>query len=153
MERSSGPSIDRLGTAAPFEPLTHEMLEQSIPARFEQQVEKYPDRLAVKSRSDTLTYAALNHAANRVAHAILAQRGPGAEPIALLLEQGAPLIAAILGVLKAGKMYVPLDPSFPQAQLTYMLDDSQAALIVTNGKHLSLAKAWAQRCATRAEPR
>ena len=85
----------------------------------------------------------LNDAANRIAHAILRQRGAGAETIALLFEQGAPVIAAILGVLKAGKIYVALDPSFPQAQLTHMLDDSQAALIVTNSKHLSLAKAWA----------
>ncbi|MGH8069437.1 MAG: non-ribosomal peptide synthetase [Candidatus Entotheonellia bacterium] len=154
MEHSSGPGTDRrrqvptpwshIGTTAPFVPLTTAMLEQSIPARFEQQVEIYADRLAVKTRSDTLTYAALNHAANRIAHAILAQRGTGEEPIALLLEQGAQLIAAILGVLKAGKMYVSLDPSFPQAQLTYMLEDSQAALIVTNDRHLSQAKAWAQ---------
>jgi amino acid adenylation domain-containing protein len=144
MERSSEPHIDHLGTVTPVALLTHEVAEQSIPARFEEVVTQFPHRVAVKSRSDTLTYAALNHMANRIAHAILQHRGAGAETIAVLFEQGAPVIAAILGVLKAGKIYVALDPSFPQAQLTHMLDDSQAALIVTNGKHLALANAWIQ---------
>jgi amino acid adenylation domain-containing protein len=139
LDPTRGSQVD---ATTPFEPRTHAPFEQSIPARFEQQVERYPAHLAVKSHSDTLTYAALNQAANRFAHAILARRGLGAEPIALLLEQGAPVLAAILGVLKAGKMYVALDPSFPHAQLTHMLDDSQAALIVTNDRQLSLAKAW-----------
>jgi non-ribosomal peptide synthetase component F len=144
MEHSSDPHFDRLGTVARVEPLTHEVTEQSIPARFEQQVAQFPHRLAVKSRRDTLTYAALNHMANRIADAILQQRGAGAETIALLFEQGAAVIAAILGVLKAGKIYVALDPSFPRAQLTHMLDDSQAVLIVTNGTHRSLANASTQ---------
>jgi non-ribosomal peptide synthetase component F len=100
------------GTFIPFEPAA---IEQSIPGRFEQQVASYPDRLAVKTRSHALTYAALNHAANGVAHALLTQHGPGSEPIALLLEKDAPLIATILGVLKAGKIYVPLDPFSPPA--------------------------------------
>jgi non-ribosomal peptide synthetase component F len=91
---TQGSQVD---AATPFEPRTPATFEQSIPARFEQQVERYPAHLAVKSHSDTLTYAALNHTANRVAHAILARRGLGAEPIALLLEPGAPVLAAILG--------------------------------------------------------
>lgn len=115
-----------------------EEIEQSLPQRFEQQVSQYPDRIAVKSRSQEFTYTALNQAANRVARAILAQRGEGEEPIALLLEHDAPMIAAILGVLKAGKIYVPLDPSYPQARAAYILEDSQPGLIVTNNRHLSL---------------
>ncbi|MCH8282861.1 MAG: AMP-binding protein, partial [Chloroflexi bacterium] len=87
-----------------------EETEQSIPDRFEKQVGKYPERLAVKSKDDELTYAALNAAANRVAWAILSEHGESQEPVALLLDQGVPAIVAILGVLKAGKTYVPLDP-------------------------------------------
>ena len=116
-----------------------EETEQSIPQRFEQQVSRYRDRLAVKTRSHQLTYAALNKVANRVARALLAQRGEGPESIALLLEHNALMIAAILGVLKAGKVYVPLDPSFPYARNAYILEDSQAGLIVTNNKNHSLA--------------
>src|SRR3990167_1064135 len=67
-----------------------EEVEQSIPDRFEKIVRMYPDRIAVKTRNHTLTYDALNKAANRVARAILAQSGEGDEPIALLLENDAP---------------------------------------------------------------
>src|SRR5262245_369773 len=99
-----------------FIPFRYADLEQSIPTRFEQQVQQGPTRLAVKTRQHALTYAALNHAANQIAHAVLARRGTGNEPIAMLFEQGAPLMAAILGVLKAGKMYVPLDPTHTQSR-------------------------------------
>jgi amino acid adenylation domain-containing protein len=116
-------------------------IEQSIPDRFEQQVAKYPDRIAVRSKTITFTYDALNKLANRMAHAILNRCGQGAEPIAVLLEHGAPAIAAFLGALKAGKIYVPLDPSYPRARIAYMREDSQAALIVTNNRQLALAKA------------
>ena len=115
-----------------------EEIEQSIPDRFEKIVGKYPERIAVKTRNHTLCYDAVNKAANRMARAILRERGDGAEPVALLLDHEAPMIAAILGVLKAGKFYVPLDPTHPQSRLACLLEDSQAALIVTNNKHLSL---------------
>ena len=121
-----------------------EETEQSIPQRFEQQVRRYPDRLAVKTKSHQLSYAALNKVANRVARALLAQRGEGAESIALLLEHDASMIAAILGVLKAGKVYVPLDPSFPYARNAYILEDSQAGLIITNNENRSLAESLSE---------
>src|SRR5918992_5422565 len=60
-----------------------EEVEQSIPGRFEQQVHKYPDRLAVKSKSHELTYDTLNKAANRIARAILAERPSGQQAVAL----------------------------------------------------------------------
>src|ERR687889_2317092 len=121
-----------------------EETEQSIPQRFEQQVSRYPDRLAVKTRNHQLSYAALNKVANRLARALLAQRGEGAESIALLLEHNASMIAAILGVLKAGKVYVPLDPSFPYARNAYILEDSQAGLIMTNNENRALAESLSE---------
>jgi amino acid adenylation domain-containing protein len=121
-----------------------EEIEQAIPDRFEQQVAQYPDRVAVSGKTVTFTYDALNKLANRVARAILNRCGQGAEPIALLFEPGAPVIAAFLGVLKAGKICVPLDPSYPRARIAYMLEDSQAALIVTNNRQLVLATSVAQ---------
>ncbi len=77
--------------------------------------------------------------ANRIALAILARRGRDQEPIALLLDNDAPMIAAMLGVLKAGKIYVPLDPSLPTARLAHILRDSQAALLLTDRSHQQLA--------------
>jgi amino acid adenylation domain-containing protein len=121
-----------------FVPFTMEAIEQSIPARFEQQVRRHANRLAVKTRDQALTYAELNEAANRLAHAILARRGEGQEPIALLFAKGVPLIVAILGVLKAGKIYMPVDPSLPRGRMTYMLDESQTGLIVADNETFSL---------------
>ena len=122
-------------------------IEQSIPARFEEIVREYPYRIAVKTDSHELTYDALNRAANRVARAILQKRGKGEEPVALLLEKNAPMIAAILGILKAGKIYMPVDPSYPRTRINAMLEDSEAGLIVTNNRNLALAGeiAWHNR--------
>ena len=119
-------------------------IEQSIPDRFEKQVDKYPHKIAVKTRSHEFTYKALNREANRLARTILAQRGAGEEQIALILENGAPTIAAMLGVLKTGKTYVPLDPMLPKARSGYILEDCQSSLIVTNNANLSLAKELAE---------
>ena len=121
-----------------------EEIEQSIPERFEKIVRLYPDRLAVKTNTDHLTFDQLNNAANRVAKAILQVRGEKPEPVALLFEQGAPAIVAILGILKAGKFYVPLDPSFSLGRSKDILADSTANLIVTNAKSLSTAVILAQ---------
>ncbi len=114
-----------------------EDIEQSIPDRFEQIVRMFPDRLAVKTLTDALTYDALNKSTNRVAHTILAHSGTKEEPIAILLDKGARQMAAILGVLKAGKIYVPLDASYPAARTSYIVEDSGARLIVTDNQHLS----------------
>ena len=80
-----------------------EELEQSIPRRFETQLAKRASCLAIQSRKHALSYEQLNSSANVIAREILNRRGKGSEPIALLLENDAPMIEAILGVLKAGK--------------------------------------------------
>jgi amino acid adenylation domain-containing protein len=118
-------------------------IEQSVPDRLEKQVDRYPDRVAVRTRSREITYKALNHEANRLARAILDMRGDGEERIALVLENDTPMIVAMLGVLKAGKTYVPLDPLLPEARINYILEDSQASLIVTNNANLPMAEEMA----------
>lgn len=102
-------------------PFPREALDGSVATRFEQQVRLHPDRFAVKTASHALTYAELNAAANRVAHAILDGPDEGHAPIALVMETGAPMIAALLGVLKAGQAFVPLEPALPTARLAAML--------------------------------
>ncbi len=111
-----------------------EEVEQSIPARFERQVSRYPDRRAIKAGTQELTYGELNRVANRVARAVLAMEIPPDEPVALLLDHGPSLIAAILGVLKAGRIYLPLDPSFPAARNRYIIRDAGATLVLTNDR-------------------
>jgi amino acid adenylation domain-containing protein len=117
-----------------------EEIEQSVPERFEKIVRLYPDRIAVKMGARELTYNDLNHIANRIAHAILAMRGPESEPIALLFEHGINVIAAIFGVLKAGKFYVALDLSLPPERARYILEDSQASVVVTNNRNMAFAE-------------
>src|SRR5262245_56148502 len=75
-----------------------EDLETSIPVRFEKIVRMYPDRIAVKTKDHQVTYDAMNRAANRLAHAILAERGRSQEPVALYLNDSVSLITATLGV-------------------------------------------------------
>ena len=122
-----------------FVEFNKEEIEQSIPKRFEEQARKYSNRTAITAGNHALTYDQLNQGANRLSGAILSQQRDRQEPIALLLEQGASAISAILGVLKAGKIYVPLDTTYPQARIEYILEDSQAAVIVTNNRNFSLA--------------
>ena len=108
-------------------------LEGSIPERFEKIARLYPDRIAVKVGEQSLTYREFNQAANRIARQILEERGQGSEPIALLLEHGVDVLAAIFGVLKAGKFYVALDPASPLARIDYIINDAEVRLLLTNG--------------------
>ena len=117
-----------------------EEIEQSIPSRFEHQVRNHPDRLAIKTKSEELTFLELNQTANRVARAILDQRGDVGEPVVLLFGQSAKAITALLGSLKAGKIFVPLDPSFPIARTRVMVDEVQVGLVLTDSQNLPLAR-------------
>jgi len=128
----------------PFCEFNKEEIERSVPERFEIIASQYPDDLAVKSKNYQLTYDELNRAANRVARAILNSGCEDEKPVALLLKHDTPLIVAMLGVLKAGKIYLPLDASFPAPRIKAMLEDAQAGLIVTNDEVVSVANESAQ---------
>lgn len=123
-----------------FIPFDREDLEGSIPSRFEAIAAKSPGRLAVKFGSTSVSYGELDVMANRIAHAVLAARGAAAEPVALLIEQGIPLIAGILGTLKAGKIYVPLDPAHTSVRLATCLRECEPALIVASDRTLDRAR-------------
>jgi amino acid adenylation domain-containing protein len=124
------------GTASDF---GRDQVEQSLAQRFERTARLHPLRLAAKTDQRSLTYEELNANANRIAWAILDRCGGDAEPVAILFDHDVDMLAAILGVLKAGKIYVPLDSSYPEARLGFMLEDSQARLIVTNQANLAQA--------------
>ena len=114
-----------LSPAPGFVPFERAAVEQSIPQRFARQVAADPDRLAVKFGPDALTYSELDRWASRVARAILA-RGVRSDAVALVIDQGLPLIAGVLGTLKAGRVYVPLEAALGRERLAYMLRDSGA---------------------------
>jgi amino acid adenylation domain-containing protein len=126
------------GPTNPFIPFQKQEIEQSIPGRFEQQVSQHPNRLAVKGRRSALTYEDLNRYANRIGRAILAARGDSEETVGLLLQKDVPFFAALLGALKAGKIYVPLDPAHPAARTIKMLEDADARLILTDDMNYAM---------------
>lgn len=124
-----------------FVEFRREDVETSIPERFEKIVRMCPDRLAVKMADRALTYQELNKTADRIAHAIVLQVGSSSQrTIALLFDPGIEAVAAMLGALKAGKCYVPLDPSFPVSRIRSMLEDSQADLMVTDSENSAIAR-------------
>src|SRR5262245_8238174 len=122
-----------------FVEFEEEEIEQSIPARFEDQVRRHTPRLAIETAERAITYGELNEAANRIAHAILAARGERRERVALLFQHGAAGIVATLGALKAGRTYVPLDPSAPIVRNRAIVEDAQLELVVADSETLALA--------------
>ena len=128
----------------PHVPFADDEIEQSIPERFEQQVRAAGDRLAIKSPERSFTYLELNETANRLARKILSLRGKRAEAVALMFDHGASILAGILAVLKTGKFYLVLDPTYPRERLAYMLADSGATLIITDGNNFSVGSELAQ---------
>jgi amino acid adenylation domain-containing protein len=117
-----------------------EEVEQSIPERFEKIVRNFTDRIAVKIDGQDVTYAELNAMANRVARAITAENVSETKPVALLFAKGIPQVAAMLGVLKAGRFFVPLDPALPKDRTAATLEDSQAELLLTDAHNVSMAR-------------
>ncbi|HLL45946.1 MAG TPA: AMP-binding protein, partial [Longimicrobiaceae bacterium] len=98
---------------------------------FEEQAGRLPDATAVSFAGAALTYAALDHAANRLANHLRRRAVRPETRVGICLERGTELVVAILAVLKAGGAYVPLDPAYPAERLAFMLADSGAPLLLT----------------------
>jgi len=135
-------SVEPTARTSSFVPFPREDVERSIPERFESQVLLYPDHVAVSDAESTLTYRELNRLVNRIAHAVLAMRGAGSEPVALLVASGVPVVAAMLGVLKAGKFYIALDTTQPAARSEAILAECRPALLITDSARLKQAEAF-----------
>lgn len=105
--------------------------DRSLCELFEAAASRSPQHVAVRSHGRELTYDALNRLANRVASRLVA-RGAGPEMlIAVCVERSVDMMVALLGILKAGAAYLPLDPTLPPDRLKYMVSDSGAQLILT----------------------
>src|SRR5579863_3158149 len=98
----------------------------------EEQARQRSDALAVVAEHASLTYGVLNQRANQLAH-YLQQLGVGPEvPVGLCLERSVEMLTGLLGILKAGGTYVPLDPSYPAGRIAFMLDDAQIRILITS---------------------
>ncbi|MDQ2677814.1 MAG: amino acid adenylation domain-containing protein, partial [Actinomycetota bacterium] len=102
--------------------------------RFEAQVERHPDAVAVEAlgRGGMLSYRELDERANRLAHVLVDAGASQEQPVALCLARSTDFVVSVLAVLKAGAAYLPLDPAYPTASLSHMLDDSGARLVVAD---------------------
>ena len=123
----------------------------TIPCRFAQVVSRFPNRVAVSTPNTQWTYSELDDYSDVLACEIIDRVGVvsspaqamAGEPVALLMEHAAPLIAAILGVLKAGKIYLALDPTDLAARIAAMLGHARARLLLTDKANASLAHSLA----------
>ncbi len=105
--------------------------KQSIHTAFEKQVERTPNSVAVVSEHGKLTYAELDRRANQLAHHLQKSGvGPG-ELVGLCIERSPEMLVSLLGILKAGAAYLPLDPSYPQERLSLMLEDGKIKVLLT----------------------
>ena len=103
----------------------------SLVERFARQAALRPEAVAVTGEGGSLTYAGLDALSGRLAQRLRALgAGPG-DLVAVLLDRTPALVAALLGVLKAGAAYVPLDPTYPPDRLRFVLDDAQPAAVVS----------------------
>ena len=103
---------------------------------FEEQVERTPEAVAVVFEEAALSYAELNRRANQLGH-YLRRQGVGPEvKVAVCVERSLEMVVALLGVLKSGGAYVPLELKHPAERLKYMLEDSQAAVLLTRQEML-----------------
>src|SRR5437660_1665332 len=108
---------------------------------FEAQVERTPEAIAVVFEDAQLTYRELNRHANRLAHCLRAL-GVGPETlVGICMERSFEMIIGLLGVLKAGGAYLPLDPAYPKDRLAFLLDDARPSVLLTQERLLDVLPA------------
>ena len=107
---------------------------QCIHQLFEEQVAKNPDAVAVIYEQECLTYQQLNQKANQLAHYLQSLGIKTEELVGVCVERSPLIIIGILGILKAGAAYLPLDPSYPPNRLIYMVEDSGVSVVLTQEK-------------------
>ncbi len=110
---------------------TAQHFDRPIQSLFEDQVRRQPDAIAAVFEAQVLSYAELNRRANQLAHRLIALGARPDQRVAICVERGLDLLIGVLGILKAGAAYVPLDPAYPADRLAYMLENSAPAALLT----------------------
>ena len=106
-------------------------LSSTVQELFYAQVLKTPDAPAVMCGSNTLSYTALNRAANQIAKALVSKGIKPDDRIGFCFDRSLHVLPALLGILKAGATYVPLDASYPEGRIRYIIEDAQIKTVVT----------------------
>ncbi|WP_432403717.1 amino acid adenylation domain-containing protein [Wukongibacter sp. M2B1] len=109
--------------------------DETIHGLFEEQVMKTPDNTAVICGRDRITYRELNEKSNQLAAKLLEMGVENDTIVGIMMNQSIELIIGIMGILKAGGAYLPIDPGYPGDRIDYMIGDSKAEIIITDGKN------------------
>ena len=105
--------------------------DSSLHAEFEGRVAEAPDAPAVRFRDTLLSYAELNRRANRVANLLRAKGVERESRVAMCVDRSLDMVVCVLGIVKAGAAYVPLDPVYPEERLRFMIEDTEASVLLT----------------------
>ncbi|HEX8349289.1 MAG TPA: amino acid adenylation domain-containing protein, partial [Hymenobacter sp.] len=106
--------------------------DTTIISLFEEQVRTQPEGIALKFEDRELSYAAVNRQANQLARYLQSTGLKEGSPVPLYIERSPEMIIGILGILKAGSPYVPIDSDFPRERIKYMLEDSGASVVLSS---------------------
>jgi amino acid adenylation domain-containing protein/non-ribosomal peptide synthase protein (TIGR01720 family) len=119
--------------------------DRCIHELFERQVDSTPDSIALICQDRRLSYSALNALANRMAHSLL-RLGVGPETlVGICLDRNLEMAASILGVLKAGAAYLPIDPAYPIDRITYTLEDAEVKVLLAEKRRLKAIPSESER--------
>lgn len=108
--------------------------EGSIAERLTRVVAAVPDRIAASGSDGTFSYAELDASANRIANAVVARLGTAEEPVGVVAANTAEMVVALVALLKAGKVFLLLDPSYPRERLEATLADAGCSLVLVTGE-------------------
>ncbi|OPF19391.1 non-ribosomal peptide synthetase [Microcystis aeruginosa KW] len=109
---------------------------------FEQQVKQNPQAIAVKLENEFFTYQELNNRANQLAHYLQSLGVKADSLVGIFVERSLDMIIGILGILKAGGAYVPLDINYPKERITYLIEDTQLSILLTQSQLLEQLPAF-----------
>ncbi|MCB0990908.1 MAG: AMP-binding protein, partial [Acidimicrobiales bacterium] len=108
-----------------------ELPDKRMHELFEERAERHPDAIAARCRGDAWTYAQLNENANRIAHSLIENGVTTETVVAVVTERNLGWMASVLGVFKAGGVYLPIEPHFPPGRIERTLARAGCTLIVT----------------------
>jgi amino acid adenylation domain-containing protein len=109
--------------------------DRTIDQLITEQVNKFPDNIAIKFGDKTLSYQYLSEKVNQLANLLITREIKPGDKICLAVDRSIEMVIALLAIMRAGAAYVPLDPNFPIDRLNFMLDDSEAKLLLTSKKY------------------
>ncbi len=109
---------------------------QTFIGLFEEQVSKTPDNISVVFEAEQLTYQQLNEKTNQLARHLKANGVKAEQLVPICMERSLEMLVVILGILKAGAAWVPIDPEYPNERINYLLEDTAASLVITNSNSI-----------------